>query len=110
MRSLGQIAKSERLSSLIKPGGSTLPLGESIEIALDATQLVKKHGGTNYHPCGTCPMIPEKMGGVVDDRLKAYGSTNLRVVDAWVFPIIPRGNIISIISTVYAVAVGQLTS
>lgn len=46
-------------------------------------------------------MLPEGSRGVVDARLKAYGTKNLRVVDASVFPIIPRGNIVS---AVYAVA------
>jgi choline dehydrogenase-like flavoprotein len=46
-------------------------------------------------------MIPEKDGGVVDPRLRVYGTANVRIVDASIFPIIPRGNIIS---TVYAVA------
>jgi choline dehydrogenase-like flavoprotein len=46
-------------------------------------------------------MTPEEDGGVVDARLKVYGTANVRVVDASIFPIIPRGNIIS---TVYAVA------
>lgn len=46
-------------------------------------------------------MLPEKDGGVVGPRLRVYGTANVRVVDASIFPIIPRGNIIS---TVYAVA------
>ena len=37
----------------------------------------------------------------MDDRLKVYGVKGLRVVDASVFPMIPKGNIQS---TVYAVA------
>lgn len=40
-------------------------------------------------------------GGVVDERLRVYDVGNLRVVDASVFPMIPRGNIQS---SVYAVA------
>lgn len=46
-------------------------------------------------------MLPEAMGGVVDEKMRVYGTSNVRVVDASVFPIIPRGNIVS---TVYAVA------
>ena len=46
-------------------------------------------------------MMPWDMGGVVDERLKVYGVKALRVVDASIFPMIPRGNIQS---SVYAVA------
>lgn len=46
-------------------------------------------------------MMPREVGGVVDSELRVYGTKNLRVVDASVFPLIPRGNIQS---SVYAVA------
>jgi len=38
---------------------------------------------------------------VVDERLRVYGTTNLRIVDSSVMPLIFRGNIQT---TVYAVA------
>lgn len=46
-------------------------------------------------------MLPREKGGVVDSDLIVYGTENLRVVDASIFPLIPRGNIMS---SVYAVA------
>jgi choline dehydrogenase-like flavoprotein len=46
-------------------------------------------------------MIPEALGGVVDDRLRVYGLQGLRVMDASVFPLIPKA---AIQATVYAVA------
>lgn len=45
--------------------------------------------------------MPRDLGGVLDQRLIVYGTTNLRVVDASIFPLGPRGNIKS---SVYAVA------
>ena len=48
---------------------------------------------------GTRSLLPEKLGGVVNE-LTVYGSPNLRVVDASIFPMIPRGNIQA---SVYAV-------
>lgn len=33
-------------------------------------------------------MFPREDGGVVDARLKVYGTTNLRVVDASIFPFV----------------------
>ncbi|KAK2736916.1 choline dehydrogenase [Colletotrichum kahawae] len=46
-------------------------------------------------------MKDEFKDGVVNGKLLVRGTTNLRVCDASIFPIIPRGNILS---TVYAVA------
>jgi len=42
---------------------------------------------TEYHPSGSCSMLPKEQGGVVDANLKIYGLDNVRVVDSSVFPI-----------------------
>ncbi|KAF9235938.1 alcohol oxidase [Melanogaster broomeanus] len=39
------------------------------------------------HPIGTASMLPRSANGVVDDELKVYGTSNLRVADASIFPI-----------------------
>lgn len=54
-----------------------------------------------HHACGTAAMLPKNAGGVVDQKLTVYGTNNLRVVDASVFPLIPHANPLA---TVYAVA------
>ncbi|KAB5539420.1 hypothetical protein GE09DRAFT_1226239 [Coniochaeta sp. 2T2.1] len=56
---------------------------------------------TEYHPAGTCAMMPRELGGVVDQELRVYGVKGLRVVDASVMPTLPGGNTCQ---TVYAVA------
>ena len=38
-------------------------------------------------------MLPRAEGGVVNPRFQVYGTKNLRVVDANVFPLHMRGNI-----------------
>lgn len=40
-----------------------------------------------YHPVGTCAL-----GSVVDEQLRVNGAEGLRVVDASVMPVVPRGN------------------
>ncbi|XP_034828257.1 glucose dehydrogenase [FAD, quinone]-like [Maniola hyperantus] len=48
---------------------------------------------TIYHPVGTAKMGPQDDdSSVVDSNLRVHGTINLRVVDASIMPIIPRGN------------------
>ena len=95
---LQALAQNSAFTPMIKPNGARWPPQLDLETA---KRFLRETATTNYHPCGTCSMTPEKDGGVVDPRLRVYGTANVRVVDASIFPIIPRGNIIS---TVYAVA------
>jgi choline dehydrogenase-like flavoprotein len=95
---LQTLAQNSALAPMMKPNGARWPPQLDLE---SAKRFLRETATTNYHPCGTCSMTPENDGGVVDPRLRVYGTANVRVVDASVFPIIPRGNIIS---TVYAVA------
>ncbi|TKA30174.1 hypothetical protein B0A50_02893 [Salinomyces thailandicus] len=93
---LEKLAKTEPLASYIKPGGRRLPKEFPADTIESAKELTRALATTNYHPCGTC-----SLGAVVDSRLNVKGMRGLRVVDASIMPIIPRGNIIA---TVYAVA------
>lgn len=52
-------------------------------------QFAKNTTLSIYHPLGTCAMLPRDQGGVVSPELVVYGTTNLRVVDASVIPILP---------------------
>ncbi|KAF4537238.1 DNA mismatch repair protein [Lasiodiplodia theobromae] len=49
----------------------------------------------NHHVLSTAAMMPREKGGVVDERLKVYGTTNVRVVDASVFPFQVCGHLMS---------------
>lgn len=101
LQSLATIAQSSPLKKYFKADGKKLPAIGDIYNLEDAKDMCRKYTGTNYHPCGSCSMLPEKDDGVVDNRLRVYGTTNMRIVDASIMPIMPRGNIIT---TVYAVA------
>lgn len=100
---IGQLLEQPTLSALLKPDGNTLPSGfprhtKSVE---EVTRFIRQFGATNYHPVGTCAMMGEDLDGVVGEDLVVYGIANVRVCDASVIPIAPRGNILS---TVYATA------
>ncbi|KDQ20130.1 hypothetical protein BOTBODRAFT_27544 [Botryobasidium botryosum FD-172 SS1] len=53
----------------------------------DMRTYIKKYLRTSWHTAGTCSMLPRDKGGVVDSRLKVYGTTNVRVVDLSVIPL-----------------------
>ncbi|KAJ2911986.1 hypothetical protein MD484_g8424, partial [Candolleomyces efflorescens] len=48
--------------------------------------LTRSGANTQYHPAGSCAMLPKKWGGVVDGKMRVYGVANVRVVDSSVFP------------------------
>ncbi|KAH7078872.1 hypothetical protein BKA63DRAFT_252912 [Paraphoma chrysanthemicola] len=67
----------------------------------EAKDYVRRNTVTEYHPVGTCAMLPKEKGGAVNSELKVYGTENVRVVDASVVPLHVQGNIVSL---VYAIA------
>jgi choline dehydrogenase len=66
----------------------TTPDGES-DAALRAH--VARTTFSVYHPVGTCRMGADE-DAVVDEQLRVRGVEGLRVVDASVMPVVPRGN------------------
>ena len=64
-------------------------------------QTIRSSIRTEGHPSCTCPMIPRELGGVVDPNLLVYGTANLRIVDASIFPLVPAAHLMAV---VYGVA------
>lgn len=98
---LEQLARSPPLSTYLKPSGKRNHSTAYVEDLDAAKDYIRTTALSNYHPAGTCAMLPRSEGGVINNRLIVYGTTNVRVVDASIMPMIPRGNPQS---TVYAVA------
>ena len=101
MLRLEEIVRTEPLASFLKPNGRRNAENAFMTDLSAAKRYLKETVTSYWHPAGTCAMMPWEHGGVVDGSLMVHGTTNLRVVDASVFPLIPRGNIQS---SVYAVA------
>lgn len=104
LRLIETLLASEPLSNQLKPGGvrnpHAPPVGgfEDLEVA---REYVRNLGLGGNHFVGSCSMMPQAMGGVVDPQLRVYGTKNLRVCDASIIPLIPRANSQA---TVYGVA------
>ena len=96
-----RVVQTGPFASLLKPESRIPAHAVDLSDIDTAKDIVKERVFTCFHPSGTCAMMPAEMGGVVDDRLKVHGTSNLRVVDASVFPLEPSGNIQA---TTYAVA------
>ncbi|KAI9691754.1 MAG: hypothetical protein M1822_007826 [Bathelium mastoideum] len=63
-----------------------------------------------YHPLGTCAMLPQEDGGVVDPNLIVYGTQNLRVVDASIIPIIIGAHIQTSVLGIAEMAAQRITT
>lgn len=95
------LAITAPLSDLLVDNGTALQSEYTKLTAENVESEVKRLLQTEYHPVGTCSMLPKEKGGVVDSKLKVYGVEGLRIVDASIFPLLPRANMQSL---VYAVA------
>lgn len=80
------LAQLEPFASLLKPRENRFTRIE------EAREYVKANTAWTHHFVGTCAMMSQEMGGVVDDKLRVYGCANLRVCDASVIPVVPRSN------------------
>ena len=90
------LAGSRRILEIVRQGALSRFLGSSYLLADDPsddelTEHVRQYTQTLYHPVGTCAMGSGE-DAVVDPSLKVRGVEGLRVVDASVMPVVPRGN------------------
>ncbi|KAH8678171.1 glucose oxidase [Xylariales sp. PMI_506] len=81
------------------PGDAALPAFNATQAQWDT--FVYSDTGATWHAIGTCSMLPQDLGGVVDSRLKVYGTQNVRVMDASIIPLQMSGHPTA---TLYAVA------
>ncbi|CAE6504329.1 unnamed protein product [Rhizoctonia solani] len=79
-----KITQTEPLASSVVGRQDPAPEVTSDE---DIATYIKTYVESVYHPIGTAALAPKDLGGVVNNKLKVYGTTNVRVVDASVIPI-----------------------
>jgi choline dehydrogenase len=72
--------------------------GPDVRTDAQVREFIRRDLSTLYHPVGTCAMggdsrlAASKLTSVVDPELRVRGVERLRVVDASVMPVVPRGN------------------
>src|SRR3569833_1353735 len=54
---------------------------------------VRRAAASGFHPAGTTAMLPLARGGVVDTRLRVYGTANLHNNNAGVMPLVPGAHL-----------------
>ncbi|OAA53697.1 GMC oxidoreductase [Cordyceps fumosorosea ARSEF 2679] len=86
------------VTGYLNPSAEQLPENASEE---DWRRFVPGAVGPNNHPLGTASMMARELGGVVDAKLKVYGTANVRVVDASTVPTQLSGHLTA---TIYAIA------
>ncbi|MEC9415857.1 MAG: choline dehydrogenase [Pseudomonadota bacterium] len=72
--------------------GAEIQPGEHIHTNHEIDAFIRQNVESAYHPSCTCKMGNDELS-VVDSNTSVIGITNLRVVDASIFPFILNGNI-----------------
>ncbi|TFY79937.1 hypothetical protein EWM64_g4073 [Hericium alpestre] len=61
--------------------------GPEVQTDEQIAEWLKKYMSTTFHTACSLPMLPRDKGGVVDPKLKVYGTENIRVVDLLIIPL-----------------------
>jgi choline dehydrogenase len=88
MRLIRKIAHQPALAPYV---GEELIPGPGMQSDAEIEEAIRKHGGSNMHPVGSCRMGTSETG-VVDPRLRVHGVANLRIIDGSIMPTLPAGN------------------
>ncbi|CCO32637.1 Alcohol oxidase Short=AOX [Rhizoctonia solani AG-1 IB] len=79
-----KLSKTEPLASIVVTRQDPAP-----DVTSDAaiSEYIKANIGSSHHSIGTVALAPKEHGGVVDTKLKVYGTANVRVADASIMPL-----------------------
>jgi choline dehydrogenase len=98
LRAIAQVREFAAARPLSKICQSELAPGDGKRTEAELIDWIRSDITTIYHPAGTCAMggdsvlAASKLASVVDTDLRVRGVERLRVVDASVMPVVPRGN------------------
>jgi choline dehydrogenase-like flavoprotein len=93
-----RVSEIEPFASLVDRDGPPLDLGLLSLSDAELEAQVRLRVETLYHPVSSCRMAKLEDGGVVDAFLRVHGIEHLRIADASIFPTIPSGHTVGVIS------------
>ncbi|KAF9073598.1 GMC oxidoreductase [Rhodocollybia butyracea] len=82
-----EIAKMSPLKDIISDATMELNPGPEVETDEQIANWLKQSFTTAWHTVGSLSMLPKDKNGVVDPKLKVYGTKNIRVVDLSIVPL-----------------------
>lgn len=88
--------------------GSDYEPGPEVQTDEELEAYVRNTTTSISHPLGTAAMLPREDGGVVDHKLRVYGTQNLRVVDASVIPVLISAHICTAVYGIAEIAAGLI--
>lgn len=91
---------SQHVTGEVSPSFDVVPQNASFQDPA-WRKWIEETYNSNSHPVSTCAMMSQELGGVVDIEGKVYGTANVRVVDASIFPTQISGHLTA---SIYAIA------
>lgn len=89
MQTNQRILNTNAIQSLM-PSYSQIPQDASAD---ELGGILRAGISTEFHYSCSTAMLPQDMGGVVNDELIVYGTSNLRVVDTGIYPMVPGAHL-----------------
>ena len=89
VRLLRKLANCPALAEIIE---AEVTPGAEVQSDADLVTDIRARSSTVFHPTSTCMMGPDRNTAVVDNQCRVYGTQQLRVIDASIFPTVISGN------------------
>ncbi|CAL1708210.1 unnamed protein product [Somion occarium] len=61
--------------------------GQGVQTDEEIREWIRDRCSSFWHTAGSCSMLPQASDGVVDEKLKVHGTTNIRVADLSILPL-----------------------
>ncbi|KAJ3569075.1 hypothetical protein NP233_g5291 [Leucocoprinus birnbaumii] len=82
-----KVAKTAPLQDCFDGGSSELNPGPDVSADDALEDYLRRYTSSTFHTIGSASMLPRDKNGVVDSKLKVYGTRNLRIADLSIVPL-----------------------